>query len=274
MSTSSRPGTTTAPSSSTCASSESRTEISMSVALRCRRPPAARSMMPARIWTVVRVETPRRRPGASRRARPFRTPRASSWRQRYLWMPFRKPLVVVVESVKIGEDGALPLGCLRAAVDGVWGQRDAHRRQGASPKLPARGRSPQALSTGLLDARRQLLHQVVDVPVFLDELGDLRGRVDDGRVVAPAELLADLRQRAVGELAGGTSRPGAGRRSAGAGRRSAPAWTSRTARRRSAGSARRRSRASRPGGRRPSAPPARARPSSAGRSATRTRRRA
>ena len=59
MSTRSRPGTTIAPSSSTRASSESRTEISMSVALRCRRPSAARSMMPARICTLVRVDTPR-----------------------------------------------------------------------------------------------------------------------------------------------------------------------------------------------------------------------
>src|SRR5918999_1047485 len=59
----------------------------------------------------------------------------------------------------------------------------------------------QVCLPGLFDPRRELLDEVVDAPVFLDQLGDLRRRVDDGRVVAPAELLADLRERAVGELA-------------------------------------------------------------------------
>src|SRR5918996_4633261 len=54
---------------------------------------------------------------------------------------------------------------------------------------------------GLFDPRRELLDEVVDAPVFLDQLGDLGRGVDDGRVVAPAELLADLRKRAVRELA-------------------------------------------------------------------------
>jgi hypothetical protein len=60
MSTSNRPGTTTAPSSSTCAPSETRSEISMSVAERWSWPSAARNMIPPRIWTLcVRVDTPR-----------------------------------------------------------------------------------------------------------------------------------------------------------------------------------------------------------------------
>src|SRR5918995_2123884 len=59
----------------------------------------------------------------------------------------------------------------------------------------------QVCLPGLFDPRRELLDEVVDAPVFLDQLGDLGRGVDDGRVVAPAELLADFRERAVGELA-------------------------------------------------------------------------
>src|SRR5215207_905585 len=54
---------------------------------------------------------------------------------------------------------------------------------------------------GLFDARRELLNQVVDTPVLLDQLRDLRRRVDDGGVVAAPELLSDLGQGAVRELA-------------------------------------------------------------------------
>src|SRR5205085_9043714 len=56
-------------------------------------------------------------------------------------------------------------------------------------------------SRGLLDPRGELLDEVVDAAVFLDQLRDLRGRVDHGRVVAAAELLPDLGERAVRELA-------------------------------------------------------------------------
>ena len=109
--------------------------------------------------------------------------------------------------------------------------------------------SPRPFSTSRCQRaclmRAELLDQVVDVPVFLDELRDLRGRVDHGRVVAPAELLADLRQRAVGELAAEVHRDLARidweRRSPVSSCMVMP-----NARRRSAGSARRRSRASRP----------------------------
>src|SRR4029453_3325075 len=55
--------------------------------------------------------------------------------------------------------------------------------------------------TDLFDACGELLDQVVDVSVFLDELGDLRGGVNHRRVIAPAELLSDLGERAVRELA-------------------------------------------------------------------------
>src|SRR6266576_3886620 len=54
---------------------------------------------------------------------------------------------------------------------------------------------------GLLDPRGQLLHKVVDRPVLANHARDLRGRVDHRGVVAAAELLADLRQRGVGQLA-------------------------------------------------------------------------
>ena len=62
-----RPGTTTAPSPSTCASSDVRSESSMSVAASCELAVlGAQQDRRARICTVVRVETPRgRRPRAS-----------------------------------------------------------------------------------------------------------------------------------------------------------------------------------------------------------------
>src|SRR5207249_2534966 len=56
-------------------------------------------------------------------------------------------------------------------------------------------------SPDLFDPRGQLLHEVVHRAVLADQAGDLRRRVDDRRVVAAAKLLADLRQRGVGELA-------------------------------------------------------------------------
>src|SRR5918999_2026456 len=58
-----------------------------------------------------------------------------------------------------------------------------------------------AFLPGLFDPGGEFLDEVVDAPVFLDELRDLGGRVDDRCVVTPPELLADLRQRAVGEFA-------------------------------------------------------------------------
>src|SRR5690242_17162780 len=56
-------------------------------------------------------------------------------------------------------------------------------------------------SARLLHARCELLDEVVHTPVLAAQARDLRRRVDDRGVVAPAELLADLRQRGIGELA-------------------------------------------------------------------------
>src|SRR2546421_2550853 len=56
-------------------------------------------------------------------------------------------------------------------------------------------------SPDLFDPRGQLLHEVVHRAVLADQARDLGGRVDDRRVVAAAELLADLRERRIGELA-------------------------------------------------------------------------
>src|SRR4051812_13479632 len=56
-------------------------------------------------------------------------------------------------------------------------------------------------STGLLDAGRELLHQVVHIPVLPDQARDLGRRMDDRRVVASPDLLADLGQRRVRQLA-------------------------------------------------------------------------
>src|SRR2546422_7444783 len=65
--------------------------------------------------------------------------------------------------------------------------------EGRCPDVP---RSP-----GLFDARGQLLHKVVDRAVLADHARDLGGGVDHGRMVAAAELAADLRQRGVRQLA-------------------------------------------------------------------------
>src|SRR6266508_3278837 len=74
------------------------------------------------------------------------------------------------------------------SVDGRWGHvRYAHRPQSSS---------------GLLYTGREFLHEVVHIPILTDEPRDLGVRVHDGGVVAPAELLSDLRQRRVGELTG------------------------------------------------------------------------
>src|SRR2546429_4330115 len=56
-------------------------------------------------------------------------------------------------------------------------------------------------SPDLFDPCGQLLHEVVHRAVLANQARDLGGRVDDRRVVAAAELLADLRKRRVGELA-------------------------------------------------------------------------
>src|SRR2546423_15690508 len=55
-------------------------------------------------------------------------------------------------------------------------------------------------SPDLLHTRGQLLHQVVHRAVLADQARDLGGGMDDGRVVAAAEFLADLRERRVGQL--------------------------------------------------------------------------
>ena len=59
MSTSVLPGTTIAPSPSTCAGSDARSESSMSVAASCRSPSLASSRIPERICTELRVESAR-----------------------------------------------------------------------------------------------------------------------------------------------------------------------------------------------------------------------
>src|SRR5438045_8224092 len=56
-------------------------------------------------------------------------------------------------------------------------------------------------SPDLFDPSGQLLHEVVHRAVLANHARDFRGGVNDGGVVAPAELLADLGQRRVGELA-------------------------------------------------------------------------
>ncbi len=79
-------------------------------------------------------------------------------------------------------------------------------REGSCPPVPlpraSAARRWVPSSSTVLDPRGEVLHEVVHSPVLLDHPRDLRVRVEDGRVVAAAELLADLRERRVGELAG------------------------------------------------------------------------
>src|SRR3954470_1981539 len=56
-------------------------------------------------------------------------------------------------------------------------------------------------SPGLLDAGRQVLHDVEGLTILADEPGDAVHAVHDGGVVAAAELRADLGERLVGQLA-------------------------------------------------------------------------
>src|SRR3954471_1568053 len=62
-------------------------------------------------------------------------------------------------------------------------------------------RLPTYLSTALFDARGELLHDVEGLAVFLQQARDLVDAVQHRRVVAAAELGADLGQRRVGQLA-------------------------------------------------------------------------
>src|SRR6185436_19991183 len=63
-----------------------------------------------------------------------------------------------------------------------------------------RSKSSTALAN-LLDPCSQFLHKVVHRAILADQARDLARRVAHGGVVAPPELLADLRQRRVRELA-------------------------------------------------------------------------
>src|SRR4051794_39932920 len=56
-------------------------------------------------------------------------------------------------------------------------------------------------SSGLLDPGCEVLDEVVHRSILRDQTRDLTRCMDHGRMVATAELLADLRQRGVCELA-------------------------------------------------------------------------
>src|SRR5690606_5934293 len=79
---------------------------------------------------------------------------------------------------------------------------------------------PRGAPSAAAELRRDLLHLVVQLPFLFHELGDLLRGVHDRRGVAPAEQLADLREREVGALAaqihGDLSRLGDRLRAAGA----------------------------------------------------------
>src|ERR1044072_298080 len=87
-----------------------------------------------------------------------------------------------------------------------WTRTGENTRRSTGPR--SRGSCPRTATQvvpgvlpRLLDARGELLDEVVDRAVLLDQPRDLGGGVDDRGVVAPAELLPDHRKRGVGELA-------------------------------------------------------------------------
>src|SRR5262245_22796385 len=63
-------------------------------------------------------------------------------------------------------------------------------------------RPESTVSPHLFDARGQFLHKVVHSSIGPNHVRDLRVRVQDGRVVAIAEVLPDLGERRIGQFTG------------------------------------------------------------------------
>src|SRR5688572_1520242 len=83
----------------------------------------------------------------------------------------------------------------------MWTARPALGRDvGNFPEARIRPRCPHRVSSGS-DALPQLLHADPDGAVLADLVLDLVARVNDRRVIPPAESLADLDERQVGVLA-------------------------------------------------------------------------
>ena len=74
-----------------------------------------------------------------------------------------------------GEDGAIALCCAEKSLgEGLWRSPVIPQCVTGEPKCPPeRTVLLRRFSTGLLDSRCQLLNELVDIPVLLDELGDL-----------------------------------------------------------------------------------------------------
>src|SRR6478735_4791178 len=80
----------------------------------------------------------------------------------------------------------------------LWADRGTKR---PGPTGTGAGSAGSHRSSGLLDPGCEVLNEVVHRSILRDQTGDLTRRVDHGGVVAAAELLADLGQRRVRELA-------------------------------------------------------------------------
>ena len=161
---------------------------SMSVAASRSSPPCASSRIPDRICTDVRVETARETTPSAETSSSFEHGNPQTRRPpRCLSQSSYEFLVEVVGSVDDGEDGVRRawLSQIRPVKD-VWRDGGFNRRHG---------------SPDLFHTCGQLLHEVVHRPVLTNQTRDLGGCVDDGRVIAAAELLADLRKRRVRQLA-------------------------------------------------------------------------
>src|SRR5215204_3104755 len=194
MSRSRRPGTTIAPSSA--ASSEARSESSMSVAARCSWPASARSSTPSSTWTAERVDT-------ARATTPSFSP--SSVRPTVAFSP--DPTTMSVSIISLNsfvrsrrECGRRGRRCGTACPERLRCARPRGTTGGFEQGHWGRAKSSTGLAN-LLDPGSEFLHKVVHRAILANQARDLARRVDHGGVIAPAELLADLRQRRVGELA-------------------------------------------------------------------------
>src|SRR5262249_9171446 len=161
----------------TCASAEARSETSMSVAARCRRPASARSWIPPRTSTAVRVETPRATVASFAASSSFAT------------VILSPAPTIISESIIYRKPR-----CSRRG----WGSGETGPDTANRAILPVGADGGELVvthmasgSARLAHASCELLHQVVHRPVLTDQTRDLGGRMDDGRVIAAAELLAD-----------------------------------------------------------------------------------
>ena len=194
-STRSFPGTTNEPSPSTRAANVVRSESSMSVAATWTSPSCAWTRTPERTCTEPRDETARDTTdrAATRASRSQVTvtfpEEAVTTSGSMISISLSKPFVAVHR--ECGRWGRCHKS-LHQSGKGLWSPvaDDLHRSHTAR----RRDTSEHADSSTVLEPCCEVLDEVVHRSVLTDHPGDLRRRVHHRRVVAVAELTADLRQ--------------------------------------------------------------------------------